>query len=202
MRIAILAIGTLGDVLPYIALGASLKKSGHSTVIATHPSFKKTATDYGLDFSPIEYPQELMTGADMLKLVDAGSNFLSWMRKLSNLTEPILRRLVGDCWQACQQSEMIIYSPFGWAGYHIAQKLRIPSYVASLQPMSRTRYFPTVWSPAWLRLGAYYNLTTYLAIEQVFWQVFRKVTNRWRQEVLELPPIRLSGPFNTTEWKH
>ena len=99
MRIAILAIGTLGDVLPYIALGAGLKKAGHSMVIATHPSFKKTVTDYGLDFSPIEYPQELMTGADMLKLVDAGSNFLSWMRKLSNLTEPILRRLVGDCWQ-------------------------------------------------------------------------------------------------------
>ena len=41
LRVAILAIGTLGDVLPYIALGTGLKKAGLSMVIATHPSFKK-----------------------------------------------------------------------------------------------------------------------------------------------------------------
>ena len=201
MRIVILAIGTLGDVLPYIALGTGLKEDGHATVIATHPSFKKTVSDYNLEFTPIEYPQGLMTGTDMLELVDAGGNFLSWMRKLSDLTGPILRRLLDDCWQACQQSETIVYSPFGWAGYHIAQKMGIPSYAASLQPISRTRCFPAVWSPVGWRLGGCYNLTTYRAIEQVFWQVFRKATNQWRQEVLELEPIRLNGPFNTPEWK-
>jgi len=201
MRIIILAIGTLGDVQPYVALGIGVKKAGHSAVIATHPDFKKLVTDYGLEFSSVDYPQGLMTGNDMLKLVEAGSNFLSWMRKLSSLTEPILRIIIDDCWKACQQAEMIIYSPFGWAGYHIVQKLRIPSYVASLQPMSSTRYFPAVWSPTWLHLGSYYNLTTHLAIEQIFWHIFRKVTNRWRREVLDLPPIGFSGPFGKSSWR-
>jgi UDP:flavonoid glycosyltransferase YjiC (YdhE family) len=67
--------------------------------------------------------------------------------------------------------------------------------------MSRTRYFPAVWSPTRLRLGACYNQTTHLVIEQIFWQVFRKVTNQWRQEVLDLPPIAFSGPFGKLEWK-
>jgi sterol 3beta-glucosyltransferase len=96
---------------------------------------------------------------------------------------------------------MIIYSPFGWSGYHIAQELGVPGFIASLQPMSRTRCFPAVWSPAWLRLGGYGNLMTHIAVEQVFWQVFRRPANRWRHDILNLPTIPFSGPFGKPEWK-
>ena len=34
-RIAIAAIGTMGDVQPFVALGRALMKRGHSVVIAT-----------------------------------------------------------------------------------------------------------------------------------------------------------------------
>lgn len=201
MRIVILAIGTLGDVQPYIALGVGLKKYGYSVNIATHPSFHQFVTEHGLEFSAISYSQELMTGVDMLKLVDAGGNFPSWMRQLVNLIDSTLEIYQKDCLLACQGAETIIYSPFGWAGYHIAKSLNIPSYAASLQPMSRTRHFPSVWSPACLRLGGYYNLITHIANEQIFWQTFRNKTNKWRQKVLGLPSIPFSGPFSNLEWK-
>ena len=42
---------------------------------------------------------------------------------------------------------------------------------------------------------------THIAIEQIFWQVFRKPANRWRQQVLNLPPIPFTGPFGKTAWK-
>jgi UDP:flavonoid glycosyltransferase YjiC (YdhE family) len=142
-----------------------------------------------------------MTGADMLKLVDAGGNFPNWMRQLVNLIDSTLEIYQKDCLLACQGAETIIYSPFGWAGYHIAESLNIPSYAASLQPMSRTRHFPSVWSPTCLRLGGYYNLITHIATEQIFWHVFRKVTNRWRQKVLDLTTIPFNGPFGKPMWK-
>ena len=201
MRIVILAIGTLGDIQPYVALGIGLKKTGHSVYIATHESFNKLVIEHGLEFAAIGYPPELMTGGDMLKLVEAGGNFVSWMHQLFSLADSILENLLNDCWQACQGAEAIIYSPFGWAGYHIAQRLNIPSYTASLQPMSRTRYFPAVWSPTWFRLGSYYNLMTHIAIEQIFWHVFRKTANQWRQQILDLPPVPFGGPFGKPEWK-
>jgi len=133
VHIVILAIGTLGDVRPYIALGVGLKKYGYSVNIATHPSFHQFVTEHGLEFSAISYSQELMTGADMLKLVDAGGNFPNWMRQLVNLIDSTLEIYQKDCLLACQGAETIIYSPFGWAGYHIAESLNIPSYAASLQ---------------------------------------------------------------------
>ncbi|MFC1846699.1 glycosyltransferase [Chloroflexota bacterium] len=201
MRIVILAIGTLGDVQPYVALGIGLKKTGYSVCIASHKDFRLFIEGCGLEFAPVGYPQELMSGGDMLKLVDAGSNFISWMRRLLNLVDAIMPDFLNDCWQACWQAEMIIYSPFGWGGYHISQKLSIPSYIASLQPMSRSRYFPAVWSPGWLKLGGCGNRLSHVAVEQVFWQVFRRAANRWRKEVLDLAPIPFGGPFGKPDWQ-
>ncbi len=201
MRIAILAIGTLGDVQPYVALGIGLRNAGYDVCIASHRDFRRFIEGYGLEFFPIGYPQAMMSGDDMLKLVDAGSNFISWMRLLNSLADKIMPGFLEDCRQSCRKAEIIIYSPFGWGGYHIAQKLKIPSYMASLQPMSRTRRFPAVWSPEWLKLGGYVNRLSHKAVEQVFWQVFRRAANRWRREALGLPPIPFGGPFGKPEWQ-
>jgi len=133
--------------------------------------------------------------------VEAGRDFLHWMRQLSSLASPLMERFLDDCWQACQGAEAIIYSPFGWAGYHIAERLKVPCCAACLQPISRTRYFPAVWSLTRLRLGRGYNWLTHIAIEQIFWQVFRKPANRWRQHTLNLPSISLAGPFGKPDWK-
>jgi UDP:flavonoid glycosyltransferase YjiC (YdhE family) len=83
LRIVILPIGTIGDVRPYTALGIGLKQAGHKVSIATHESFRDFVGGQGLDFSPVSYPQELMTGGDILKLVDAGGNLISWCASFS-----------------------------------------------------------------------------------------------------------------------
>ena len=201
MRIVVLAIGTLGDVQPYVALCLGLKKAGYSVCLATHENFQKLVTEHGLEFSAIGYPQELMLGEEMLRLSEVGSNFWHWMHQLSSFTGSVMEDFLSDCWRTCQKAEAIIYSPFGWAGYHIAQRLNVPCYAACLQPIGRTRSFPAVWSPTWLHLGGYYNRLTHVIIEQVFWQVFRKATNQWRQRVLNLPPVPLAGPFGKPSWK-
>lgn len=202
MRIVILAVGTLGDVVPYVALGLGLKKGGHSVYLATHDNFQQLITEQGLEFTSIEgNPNEWMTGGEMLRLVEFGGNFFHWMRQLSSLASPLMERFLDDCWQACQGAEAIIYSPFGWAGYHVAERLNVPCCAACLQPISRTRGFPAVWSPTWLHLGGIYNWLTHIAIEQVFWQVFRKQVNQWRQHILKLPSIPIVGPFGKPNWK-
>jgi len=202
VRIVILAIGTLGDVQPYVALGLGLQKAGHSVCIATHNNFQQLVTGRGLEFTLIEgNPQEWIEGIEMRKLVEAGNSFFSWMHQLSSLASPLIECFLTDSWRACQGTEVIIYSPFGWAGYHIAERLNIPCFAACLQPISRTRSFAAVWSPTRLRLGGSYNLLTHILIEQIFWQVFRHTVNQWRQNFLNLPPIPILGLFGRPDWK-
>ena len=52
-RIAIAAIGTMGDVQPFVALGRALTKRGHSVVIATTIDFEQFVTSHGLEFQTL-----------------------------------------------------------------------------------------------------------------------------------------------------
>ena len=48
MRIAMICIGSTGDVRPYIVLGRELKRRGHQVTITAFSDFEKTITDEGL----------------------------------------------------------------------------------------------------------------------------------------------------------
>ena len=50
MRIAMICIGSTGDVCPYIVLGRELKRRGHQVTITAFSDFEKTITDEGLGF--------------------------------------------------------------------------------------------------------------------------------------------------------
>jgi len=69
MKIAILTLGTRGDVQPYAVLGQALKKRGHSVVLSTAKSFQNLVESYGLNFIPVEADfQALLTSEEGKKI--------------------------------------------------------------------------------------------------------------------------------------
>ena len=54
MNIAILTLGTRGDVQPYAVLGKALKERGHEVVLSTAKNFESLIESYGLNFLPVE----------------------------------------------------------------------------------------------------------------------------------------------------
>ncbi len=54
MRIAIIAMGSRGDIQPYIALGKGLKAAGHIVRLITHENFEALVSSYGLEFCPVK----------------------------------------------------------------------------------------------------------------------------------------------------
>ena len=50
MKIAILALGSRGDVQPYIALGQGLKQAGNTVRLVTHENYESLVTSHGLEF--------------------------------------------------------------------------------------------------------------------------------------------------------
>jgi len=84
--------------------------------------------------------------------------------------------------------------PGGLYGYDLAEKYQIPMALASVIPLARTSMFPLMGFPHLPFPG--FNRLTYLLGEQIVWQMFRPVINRWRKETLKLQPHTFSGYFD------
>ncbi|XP_055834608.1 sterol 3-beta-glucosyltransferase UGT80A2-like isoform X2 [Solanum dulcamara] len=53
LQIAMLIVGTRGDVQPFVAIGKKLQENGHRVRLATHANFKEFVLGAGLEFYPL-----------------------------------------------------------------------------------------------------------------------------------------------------
>jgi len=53
VRVAVLAMGSRGDVEPFLALAAGLRRRGHTVVVATHAEFATLVTGAGVEFAEL-----------------------------------------------------------------------------------------------------------------------------------------------------
>jgi sterol 3beta-glucosyltransferase len=195
MRITMLAVGSRGDVQPYVALGRGLQCAGHAVKLGSHLEFEPFIRDRGLDFAPVEgNPRELLESEAGQAWLASGRNPVAFVRHMHRLVEPIFDRSFADSIAACADAEAIVFSPVSFAGYHIAEQRGLPGFGAFMQPFSRTGTAPTMFAPPWLDLGPLNRLSHHVA-EQLMWQPLAGMANRWRRQALGLPG-QLLGPFN------
>ena len=50
MRVAVLTVGSRGDVQPFVAFGSALRQAGHEVRVCTHSRFEPLVRGRGLDF--------------------------------------------------------------------------------------------------------------------------------------------------------
>src|SRR5947209_2268009 len=106
MRTTILAIGSRGDVEPYIALGLGLQRAGDRVRLATHANFESSIRARGLDYAPIagDYRahHESARGRDELA---RGRGFFPLLDGKNDPDGPFLHRAMADCWRASEDSD-------------------------------------------------------------------------------------------------
>ena len=64
LRIILFALGSAGDVHPFIGLGVELKKRGHEVFIVTNPTFFSQVEQAGLEFRPLGTEEKYQLTAD------------------------------------------------------------------------------------------------------------------------------------------
>lgn len=70
MRIAIITLGTRGDVQPFAVLGKALQQRGHEITFCTAKNFEGLVRTYGLAFIPVDIDfQELIESDDAKKIM-------------------------------------------------------------------------------------------------------------------------------------
>jgi sterol 3beta-glucosyltransferase len=197
MKITVIAIGSQGDVQPYIVLGAGLKAAGYEVRLATHASFEPAAREHGLEFAAVEgNPREMLETEAGKALMETGGNILIHVRRLKSMANALIQQVLSSTWKACQGTEAIVHSPFGFGSVYAARKLEVPSVAAYHVPFTRTKAFPSVTMPQ-LPLGRLYNKVSHIFFEQLFWQTFKSSLNEWVAGTLKLPCPPFMGDFGT-----
>ena len=188
LQITILTVGSRGDVQPYCALALGLKEAGYKVRIATNHNFEAFVRQLGLDFAPIagDYKELLNSEAGQKLLAGQPSRLIS---------DELLLEQMQDAVEACQSTDVLIFMTLALWGYHIAEKLGVPSFLAATVPISPTRAFPFLqFAKATADpIRGLLNYASYLLVEFLAGQQGRQLTNRFRQEILGLPLLPWLG---------
>jgi sterol 3beta-glucosyltransferase len=179
MHIRLLALGTRGDVQPYIALGIGLQQAGYQVSLGTTANFKSFVEDAGL--------ASLTSDVDMQAVARGGAD---GSRRVSRRKArwQLFQVLLDETLKLSQGADVLIYSGAAlFTAQHVAEKLNIPVIPALVQPaIHPTRAFPSVGMPA-LEWGSWYNNFTYGFVDWLTWTFTKSNVNKWRRDVLGLP---------------
>jgi sterol 3beta-glucosyltransferase len=192
MSITILAIGSQGDVQPYLALAVGLKNEGYDVRFAANSNFAALAANYQIEFFPIQLDSfEFTQNSQTQSWLDAES-IPHLILSTNRVIRPMLERIMKDVFAACQGSEAVIYHSYALPFvYHIGKQLNISCIPASLHPMP-TRSYPAILSNMMQSPSKTLNLLTHLLVHQISWQVFLPVVRKHWNANSHLPLI---GPY-------
>jgi hypothetical protein len=100
LNIVIQAVGSRGDVQPFLALAKGLQQYGHRIRLATHPVFRDLVEGYGIEFFSIGGdPAELM--AYMVKNPGLVPRFAAVRQGEVYKRRRAVRDMLRGCWRSC-----------------------------------------------------------------------------------------------------
>ncbi len=86
MHLTILALGSRGDVLPYVVLGRGLHDAGFAVRVITFSNFAPMVAQYGLDYYPVPGDAEaLLTSSGGVALAESGQSVWKMWRTVKAL---------------------------------------------------------------------------------------------------------------------
>lgn len=200
-EITITAMGSRGDVQPYVALGAALRLRGHPVRLVAPALFADLAAAAGLAFRalPAEAdPQRIMRHPALQAAARRGGQ-LHVLLTILRVVRPTLDALFAALGDACADAEALVACSIPFGALDSAERLGVPAVWASLHALRPTRAFPNVFlAPAWLGPNHPLNPLSHRLMRAAFWLPMRGALNRWRRAV-GLPPHGRQSYFTWVE---
>ena len=194
MHVVILALGSRGDVQPFVALALALQERGHRVTVAAAADYGPLVAAYDVPFAPVGgYVAELMNMGLVNELLDGAHNPLYFARAFLGELAPLLTTILTDCLQIALQADLLIVSTLGlYLGLDLVEKRPCPLVAVHFHPLlavpDRAHVnFPS--APPWLPWAAPYHQVTHWLGRHGLWQLLGPLLNRARRTVLQLPPL-------------
>lgn len=197
MRIAIIALGSQGDVQPYVALGKGLLDAGHQVRLISHENYADLTQGQGLEFWPVQGNVQAITESPELKRLIERGNFIAIQRFAAKAAEEAVLSWAAEGLRACQGVDVLVAGVGGlYVGLGLAEKLNLPLIQAYVFPFTPTAAFAGILFPRWAgRLGSAANRLSHGLVRQALWQTSRAGDNAMREKVLGLPKAPFLGPY-------
>jgi UDP:flavonoid glycosyltransferase YjiC (YdhE family) len=142
-RIVISSAGTMGDFVPFVALGKRLQARGHRVLMAVNPAMLSLADDARLEAAPCGRAFGHEEARRRAFVFDHWSRFSD--QEIRNQWRYID---IDQCYRelavACRDADLLVASTLHWAAPMVHEKLGIPWITASVLPMQ----FPHADCPA------------------------------------------------------
>ncbi|MFG1998463.1 glycosyltransferase [Spirillospora sp. NPDC048911] len=196
-RIVIFAAGSRGDIQPCVALGQALAARGDQVRLVASNRYARLALSAGLELAPLTAdPTEILESDAGQELLAGGRNPVKFLGGFRRILAPMAERLLSECLDACKDADLILGPTLGFLPQHIGEHLGVPWAFVHFQPSQPTRAFPHPFVPQARFLGAWANKASFLAVDQIAWQLSRPFINPWRRDDLRLSPLSLRGPMH------
>lgn len=170
MKATLLAVGSRGDVQPYLTLGRRLTARGHTVRVAAPSGYRTLVEAAGLTCVPLSFDP---VSADPLAPPSSDRPAAGRWRDdfADSLTEAA---------GACAGADVIVYSQAGVAGQSLAERDGVLGCEVLMHP--RVPAVP----------GSLVQSLRYRAFLRLLWLAVRRPVNRWRKDALKLDPLGLS----------
>jgi sterol 3beta-glucosyltransferase len=183
MKIAIVTVGTRGDLQPYIALGLGLKEAGYKVLVISAKNEQSFVENYGLDFLALNVNIQALMESDEVQEMSKGNNpikFIVSHLKGSKKMKQLMVATQTEIWNGCQTADIIVFHPGMPIGFFIAQELKKISVMATAFPVIATKDYPSILFYTGPRLGKTFNLLTHFIFKKLFWALSKPaVTEFW-----------------------
>ncbi|XP_042395891.1 sterol 3-beta-glucosyltransferase UGT80B1-like [Zingiber officinale] len=197
LNIAILVVGTRGDVQPFIAFAKKLQEFGHHVRLATHVNFSSFVKSCGLEFYPLGGDPRILAG-----YMARNKGLLAAPTEI-NVQRKQLKEIIDSLLPACTEPDLISGMPFlaqaiianppAYGHLHVAEALGVPLHIFFTMPWTPTNEFPH--PLARVPQSAAYRLS-YLIMELMVWWGIRGFINDFRKKKLKLPPIAYFSTYH------
>lgn len=198
-RIVIFAAGSRGDVQPCVALGQALRARGDEVRLVASARYAPMTLAAGLELAPLTAdPAEILDSEAGQELLAGGRNPVKFLGGFRRILGPMAERLLAECLAACKDADLVLGPTLGFLPRHVGEHLGVPWGLIHFQPSQPTGAFPHPFVPQAGRLGPWARRASFLAVDQIAWQLSRPFVNPWRRTALGLPPVSLRGPMHAT----
>jgi sterol 3beta-glucosyltransferase len=192
MHYGLIAIGSRGDVQPFVSLALGLKERNHRVSLIAHENFKEFVESFGLEFKPLTGSvEEILHSPEAKKVIQTGSSItiLKYIEKIGRKNQTQINR---DIIRGSEQVDVMVSSALAvlWVDV-IAEKTNRKWATIQLS-------FPVTPTDAYPFAGMDYfnfpvfNRFTYWLLLNLYWKFNKQAVNDFRNS-LGLPGLKKSA---------